>query len=303
MDESKFNINDLKIANNLYDLNKEIFTKAFTLKDLSISSRVLKYWSSMGILRDDNRAVDENHKLNFTEYIWLKIIIELRQLGYPISRIQKAKGILMKKQTMAESLKLQTDEALIDYLRKALKSIANRDIPVRAFLESPNYWQKYKTVKNSHLDNTLMILLSTKENIDWVFFNEGTAVFVHEDPSNNSQQLITLLKNTPHLRIPLMTLIVQFIEDKSKVEYLAKYSILSAKEMEILRHIRRGDFETITIQLRNNEPIRIEGTRKIKIDDSARISEILAKKAYEKIEMVTQEGTITYATKTSKTKL
>lgn len=303
MDGSKFNINDLKIANNLYDLNKEIFTKAFTLKDLSISSRVLKYWSSMGILRDENRAEDENHKLNFTEYIWLMIIIELRHLGYPITCIQKAKDILMKKQSLAETLNLHTDEALIDFLRKAIKSISNKDIPVSAFRDNPTSWQRYKTVKRSLLDNTIMILLSTKENIDWVFFNEGKAIYIHDDPSKNSQQLINYCKNTPHLRIPLMSLIVQFIEDKSKLEYVEKYALLSPKEMEILRHIRNGDFETITIQLRNNEPIRIEGTRKIKIDDSARISELLAKKAYEKIEMVTQEGTITYATKTSKTKL
>lgn len=303
MNESKFNVNDIKLSNNLYDLNKEIFTKAFTLKDLGISSRVLKYWSLMGILREENRAVDENHKLNFTEYIWLKIIVELREFGYPIEYIKKAKEILLKKESLAESLKLHTDEALIEFLRGMIKATSNKDIPVSAFLNSPSSWQKYKTVKRSLLDNTLLILLGKKENIDWVFFNEGGAVYVHEDASKNSEQVITYLKNTSHLRIPLMNLVMNFIEDKSKLEYVAKYMLLSPKEMEILKHIRKGDFESITIHLRNNEPIRIDETRKIKIPNTARISEILAKRSYEKIELVTQEGTITYATKTVKTKL
>lgn len=88
-----------------------IFIKRFDLSDLGITSRVLNHWKDYGLLPDEdyqlaNEPVAEEpektkdpsykmrNKFDFVGLIYLYIIQDLRDFGFPLSKIKKVREVL-----------------------------------------------------------------------------------------------------------------------------------------------------------------------------------------------------------------
>ena len=86
-----FKIAEFNIDNLFEEIEKDLFSEEFTLKNLgnnNVTARHLQYWSDNDLLPESKRKQDENHKFNFVELIWIKIIYELRVLGFNINKIK-----------------------------------------------------------------------------------------------------------------------------------------------------------------------------------------------------------------------
>jgi hypothetical protein len=67
----------------------------FKISDLGVTSRVFSNWKLNNVIpKDDGR---QWVRLNFFEYFWIQMIIDLRNLGIPLERIAKVKDQLFQR--------------------------------------------------------------------------------------------------------------------------------------------------------------------------------------------------------------
>ncbi len=280
------------------DLEKEQFEKMFTPKDLGISSRALHNWSENDLLMDKERAYDMNHKFSFVELIWLKIILELRGFGFPLKKIKTVKRWLVEKKTFAEILNCKTDQEIVNsFCQMSAKKYPDRALVEEAIL-NPSILKKIKNKKFTVLQFLLYGYFRERNNSVIVITNEGLAAPVFDGVISGA--LAKALDKQSYITIPVYKLILNFIEDEKNFKFIPRTEIFNKTELQILENIRSGDFKTLTIHFKNEKPVMIVAEKPVKIEKEARLSEILLKRGYEKIEVVTQNGKLSYSTITEK---
>lgn len=75
------------------DLNivKQFNQQTYTIGEEKLSSRVLNHWYQSGIITDDRIDNKGWKKFSFSEIVWIRIVIKLRNFGLDLQRIKKVK--------------------------------------------------------------------------------------------------------------------------------------------------------------------------------------------------------------------
>jgi hypothetical protein len=72
----------------------EMKFRYYTVGDLSISSRVLKHWKEKGVI-PENPTLSWS-RFTFVELLWLLMVEQLRQFGYPLSKLRMVRHYLFE---------------------------------------------------------------------------------------------------------------------------------------------------------------------------------------------------------------
>ena len=77
-------------------LKKKLNHKQYTLSEPSVTPRVLHHWHQTGVITDRRVRGKGWSKFSFTELVWIKLIIRLREFGLSLDKIKIAKEDLSK---------------------------------------------------------------------------------------------------------------------------------------------------------------------------------------------------------------
>lgn len=75
-------------------LIKKFNQKRYKVSTSVLSSRVLTHWQSHGVLTDDRPKNKGWRVFSFSEQVWIKCVIELREFGMNLEKIKKVKNQL-----------------------------------------------------------------------------------------------------------------------------------------------------------------------------------------------------------------
>lgn len=319
------------------EYNTLLREKMFALKDTGISSRVFNLWKKVGLVDTPLSSAEHGWiKFSFSDYIWLKIIQDLRSFGCSLADIRNAKKLLMstgffdnENLTRIGTDKTAIEEFLADvekqinlkFFGKSLddlrNSIREREV-YEALLDS-----MVKPLNN--LEMTVLHMLAGKKDA-YLLFTPGLSSSQNqalkfpdkglrgEKQTGKSKSFallnVTLAMDTfprvspeiPHLKISLRHYIKQFIADESKEKQLEYIRVLSKDEIELLKQIRQGKATEITVKLIDNKIDRIEVTKDLKKDAEARIIETFTSNEYSDIAYKVENGKIVSFKKTTKIK-
>lgn len=79
-----FGMDNISGTANLYeDLTREIFT----VQDTGLSYQIVKFWGAQGLLLNEKEG-GKWRKFSFLDYMWLKVLDELRLLGMNCVKFQ-----------------------------------------------------------------------------------------------------------------------------------------------------------------------------------------------------------------------
>lgn len=74
----------------------DVREKKFKVSDTNVKYRVVNHWEEKGLLPDNLRKDSDGwRRFSFVEFIWLKVVEQLRSFGVPIDVIKKAKDSIM----------------------------------------------------------------------------------------------------------------------------------------------------------------------------------------------------------------
>jgi len=92
-----FQVNFLGCFLNLdLTVKKELNQRQYSISEPSVTPRVLHHWYQTGIISDRRTDGKGWSKFSFTELVWIKLIIRLREFGLSLDKIKIAKGDVSK---------------------------------------------------------------------------------------------------------------------------------------------------------------------------------------------------------------
>jgi DNA-binding transcriptional MerR regulator len=281
----------------------KLFVPIFTLKDLDISARVLQNWYNNGLLPTKEKKPGK-HRFSFIELIYLYMLQDLRDIGFPLSRIRTFRDKIFAKVDPVDVVKLILKD--YDYNTIKEKQKGTIDDETKGQIDAKNSLIKAleQIPKANRLTSSLSVLIlfavAQKMEISVHVFQDGS--FVGEasrkevyDPAINTESKLRIV-------LPLFNYLQKFLSKEKYLGILNEYMLINEREQFLLEQVREGKYTSMKITFKQGEIELIEMTREKKLENAARLDEILLKGGYQSLELKTQEGTITYSTLTDKKK-
>jgi hypothetical protein len=293
------------------DEYSSLFDDRFKLNDLNITARVLLHWKGKGLLPDKNYDIEKEatssgkmsiNKFNFFELIYLYILQDLREIGYSINKLQKVKEALLKKVDFLDSLlNITKDDISVMQKEGAETRVLEEVLKHRQVIQDNIEALPEKLRYTTHICNIILTVLVQKLDVRLIVSIDGDVTV--ENP--NSLGLIekTSHNTKPRVVLPLLHYLNRFLSNNKYSELYVSYKLLDQQEKAILDHVRKGQYKEIKIKFNKKNSIILELTEECKVDNAARLQEILLNGAYQDLQLKTQRGIITYSTIKTKMQL
>lgn len=75
---------------------KFLSEKRYSSKELGESYRVINHWTDLGLLPDDRNESSQWRKFSIIDLVWVLIVQELREYGFPLEKIKEARSTLFE---------------------------------------------------------------------------------------------------------------------------------------------------------------------------------------------------------------
>ena len=293
---------ELVIGNLLFKLNERVFLKT----ELNVVYSDLVNWERSNLLNiGGNSDKGDWKRLNYFEYIWVKIIQELRAFGFSYEEIDNYKSELMIKPNIKEiieaskidfqSLEEQFDAITLNNLKSIEDNGSNEKIDLGI----------------SYFELMISRIIGSGEKWSILFFKDIPGFYFPLsietlkgfDKIGKTDIPEELLSKT-YLSISLTDIIANFLVDGKNAFEKKTISILTKNEHNLLKHIRKGygKIKSIKIRFKDKEMELLEVTSIKKVKMEGRLLDYIKKGEYQSISIDTVDGKIVNFENTQKIK-
>ncbi len=272
-----------------------IFESIIPLAYTGVSARNFHSWKENNLIvlvLEKGDQERKNIKLNLIEYIWVKIIQTMRGFGLSYKTIEFIKESLFANVSdTLIALKEETIEILrIDegYNDEQLLEVSNA-IDLFVALINIGFDEKSKF----NIERTVifqMIAITYLRQVDSsiiIINNDGDFKidFTVNNKMENVRNLSLPSLSKPHLSIPLLKYVEDFLGDPKSEKYSEGFGLINPKEKKVLEAIRKKDFVEIHIKQNKEKEIIIDVLKdgNITDDKASQIRKILGLNDYEEI--------------------
>ncbi|MEY4963826.1 MAG: hypothetical protein RLZZ323_1145 [Bacteroidota bacterium] len=297
-------VNNPAQSGNLYDKLRE---RVFLKTQLDVVYTDLVNWERSGLLSiggDSNKG--DWKKVNYTEYIWIKVIEELRKYGFNYDEIELIKQNLFEEITIGKFLQSINDdkENVVEKLgEEPLNKLNAFDFSQVDMNESSGITQ---------LENIIVRAIVATEDWSLLFLKDTPGLCIPMSSEslrgfyvkNIINELSIKLKET-YLSVSLTRILTNFLIRRNNSFESRTISILTKEEHAVLKHIRKKykNIKSIRIRFNNNEMELLEITTLKKVQLESRFLEQIKKGDYLSISIDTVDGNIVNYENTKKYKL
>jgi DNA-binding transcriptional MerR regulator len=222
-------------------------------------------------------------KYSFTEYIWLKIVEQLRLAGFPIAQIHELqKRILEPIQVKGLVTLIDKAKNYIDELKISEKEKNN----LREFLAANEKSNAKELGDFNLLHIIIMESILKKLPLSLAVFTDNTFVILDKGKEHlySEQEKNRLLYET-HIVVSVTSIIQKFFLSDISGWVVPEINLLSAEENKLFSLLHSGNYESIIVKFRDKkiktmELMKSEGTKEKVIDilRAGEFSEIVIQK-------------------------
>lgn len=275
-----------------------ISEKRYSLADIGLKNKQAFDWTKAGIFLEQ-RESKYRRTYNSIEYVWLKIVKELREFGLSIDSIRNLKSFLLKEVDIKEymtsliDVDLENESKELKELQETLRLAYGTEEGKEQLIQSLS--DKELTLVNTVL--TLLIIESVvyRTNAHLLITKEGNTIITDGEPFDDEINLGEVL-NAPYITFPLRNVLVDFINREDLMSLTEKEELLNLSEQEqkVLRLLRLGNLVSLSVRFDNNNEISLIETEE-NIDLSkvqGRLADFILRNQYHTITYKTQAGKI-----------
>ena len=245
--------------------------------------------------------------LNYTEYVWVKIVEELRAYGFSYDEIYDLKLKILEYIPAEDVI-----QSILDS-KDGLDIIDHKIYPtIIANKNNIDFLEGFRN-KYTRLDTFLANAIIHDEQCSVLFFKHEIGEFsflskkmIEIYEKKDALEYLSLQLSKTHLSVSLNKIISKFINTNETGFLLDKSTLLSGDEYALLKIIRNKpqNLKQITIKYVNDEIDLIEiETIKKKVEVESRLMDHIKKGEYSTIQVTCQDGRISSFTKKEKIKL
>lgn len=284
-----------------------LFQKEYSSEALSFIQnhhRTLNYWAAGEVdLLPPLAEGEKRRRYSFFDLVWLGVVKELRDFGMEKEAIGVLKGELLTPPDHKGILKqLKTH-------RKEMEQLLVKDYGVGSdtFREMLEFYvgrqTEIQSLAYSSLALSIMQVVTAGIDVRILINKEGHHHALQVSEQGASLQGLSDIYQRAHLSLSLKEVIAFFVA-LPQVSDTVKQKLLSEKEWQLIELVRKSALKSVKVHFNDQKEITlVEMTRKKKVSVEARLTEIIAKGGYEKIEIVTQDGKPVYLESTRKIRL
>lgn len=212
----------------VFGLCEQVLEKRWSVSDVGVPSRWISHWDRARVLMDVEREGAGWRKFSFIDYIWLRIVCELRDFGLGLPAIRQVKDML------AAPLPIEPQLAL------------------------------RKTRQRSSY-NVLLLLIAeavvTKAPINLLIRANGEMLLHNENQGGAYGPELEIFRSAPHLCVPLTGMLGDVIHRNSIDFIVPRIPLLSRPEAETLGLLREGRLQRLEAVLESGETLAVIPTR------------------------------------------
>lgn len=271
--------------------------KQFLARDLGLSARNYQQWKELGITpptdkEDKPDGKREWVKLNFVEFVWMKMVVSLRNLGYPYADIKNARDFLFETVNLDPNLTITKDNPdiakhLIEFFAKDKLSEDMKGVMEEIF-NNPIFFKKMSalfTSKKQRIELFVFDAIANKHmEVGLGFFEGGECLpfnwnmivmFDNWHPDVKKEDVLNETIRRPHIYISLSKYIMDFISAEEKEERGLDFALLNNEELAVLRELRNKEYKNITINYDKGTDTKIIKTEKEKKIKEAEVKDFI----------------------------
>jgi DNA-binding transcriptional MerR regulator len=266
----------------------------YYIGDLGVDRNTFSYWLEKGLIPFREKKSSEGwRKFSFLECIWLKVILEFRDLGIGVDKIKMIKDTLFCTRAYAE--------ILVEAVNKGTLSHVLSEDQIQ-MVKSASLDKVAMEVENTDLsvfDIFIVTALITKQGYGIGVGKDGGIHLIpvgrrkNEVTSKNVLQRLQDLLSGSFVMVNIWPLILDLLfKEGIKVSAQLTNQILSAKELDILSAIRSGNYSEISVKLnKGGEPVHLE-LKKEGVDHNTlrKLYAYLGRGKYNHISFKTKDG-------------
>lgn len=293
---------DMSVNNSIELIVESLITERFQLSDVGLTSKIVFDWEKAGVLPKPRRS-KFRRKYNGIEYVWLRMVSELREFGISIPAILKLKEFLFTKYDLSDFVASVFQDEVDDpeleeiqtFLRTYFKSQQKLENEIRSTdieLMNTTFGVLLFAVVYSNAETHLLI----KKNGECVVFDNPL-----DDGFTSS-----MLMEQPYIAFPLKFALSELIsrEHLYSLEDPTEYLELSEGEQTVLALMRDGDLNALTVFFEDDEIRLIETDERVDMKAvNGKLVDLIKKGGYQEIQYKTQNGKIVAMTRKTKHKL
>ncbi len=274
-----------------YDsLSRVLREKQFTLADVRVTYRWISHWHKMGLLIGSYEE-GKWKKFDLIEYVWLKMIMQMRKFNLSLEMIKRVKENLIQEIPVSEALEVNE---VLDALMKLAKE-DKRD-EVRKVLQDQDMMTRFQ----SQTINLFELLI-----MDIVSFYNSFSIFIcaeqvipvkyssleHIDSYTSFNSIFT----SSFISISISEILRDFMLSDLGIKRKQKLALLTDEEEQVLKVLREDNLKSVTVKYGINQKIDLLEIAKIeKVDKRARLMDFIMTNGYQDITIKTQNGEIVY---------
>lgn len=268
-----------KTAELLEYINLPLFKRNQT----EITHRFLNWWTAENVI---HKNINEAGRFNFTEYIWIKTVEQLRSFSLPLPFLAnlktklfepiKLKGFVSKIDKAKSFINdLEIGEAekkkLFDLLANESKAIADTGINLFQLIIIESIIKRKSIGLAVFLNAEYLILDKTKE---------------HLYTSNDLQ----LLEHSTYIKVSISNLLSEFLRSDLAFSTMGKIHLLTNAENKLYDCIHTGEYDSILIHFKDKKIKSLE--LKKAVDTKQKIVNILSEGEFAEITIKKHKGVV-----------
>ncbi len=278
------------------------------LNETGVTPRVFNSWKNLGLIpiNDPERRWS---KFNFSEFLWLKIIQELREFGLSIEKILMIKNVLFPNNVIGEILEFlngnenfafEEIDALSQYNEETKEFFK---IIVRLKPEDRQSFYDSLGLEMSLLDSMLINSVIKRKNNGLIIYSSGECIpwsdQFYEIDKDSGKDFVK-----PHIFISFSAYIIDFLFDEKLEAFISPIHILSKEEQEIISLLRTNELKEVKIKFseKSNKPyiLEIVSGKQVSTEEAQQLMRNMVFKNYESISFKTNNNKSVYIEKVQK---
>ena len=256
---------DTRSFESMGQLVETISEEKLSAKTLGISYRTICHWDEKGLIRFKRKTPESKRKYSFVDYIWIKVVDELRSFGVEIPIIQKIAQDIYSPIPVKDIFGLLAEsKAAIELLEGQINGINTPENNPHAIAESKEDLEEYmeflKSGEYKNADftgiemqlNYLHILvadiIATKKPVSVIVFKNGDWFpFIKENEHLYPEDLLYKKEYESQVSVSLTNLVFNFILEENMSEFYKELNILSVFEVKLLDLVAKDNYSKITV--------------------------------------------------------
>ena len=267
----------------------------FSISALSLTRQELNQWKAEGLIKSNDSELREWVRVNFFDFIWLKMIDIMRQSKIPFTTIHKLKKEFFEiddqelRYLLSNAYKQGKDEIPKGEVMNLIeKEVVSQDYPPAVMALFKRYFPPFNLF--------IFGLMIERSPISILVNADGQTVYLNPNQlakTNVTEALVAFLSK-PFIGVPMHTLLDEFYDNpKIKLAEQQQVCNLTKLETKVLGLLRNENIKEIRIRF--NQQLRgqiiIEHVNYVNPDMLLKnVQDILQRGKYSTIKIVQEDG-------------